>query len=325
MQTRVLDRSELETAAELILAGQLVAFPTETVYGLGASVFHEEAIESIFRVKGRPSDNPLIVHVHSLEQVKEVAREIPPLFYQLAEAFWPGPLTCILKRNSSVPSLVSAGLDSVAVRMPSHKTALELILRAQVPLVGPSANLSGKPSPTSVEHVLEDFKGQIAAVVDGGESEFGIESTVISLLGGKPVILRPGSITQACLEKILGYSLEVEHAVTTGAVVSPGMKYRHYAPKCPIVLVDTMAQLLEQLRAQPQKGKRGSCMVLSHSALNLKSPGIQFHLLSAKTLYSLLRRSDAEGVQVLFVLCDQQMQADEALMNRLMKAASPVV
>lgn len=374
MKTLILDASELERAATLIQAGQLVAFPTETVYGLGASVFDRQAILSIFQVKGRPSDNPLIVHVHSVEQVAQVACAIPPLFYRLAEAFWPGPLTCVLKRHPQIPSLVSAGLESVAVRMPSHKIALELIRLVQAPLVAPSANLSGKPSPTALKHVLEDFDGNIAAVIEGGESEFGIESTVISLLDEKPVLLRSGSITKAQLEEKLGYSIAVASSVQSGPVLSPGMKYRHYAPQSPIVIVETEQELALRLQLPGYK------MVLSHSELNLETavregkvmqdfdselfplgvdhsqkvkatpnendsgskdgvnlpsptavsrlnlscPSVQFHLLSAKTLYSLLRRSDREGIEEIIVLCDPRMREDGALMNRLMKAASQI-
>ena len=315
----VLSSLELERAADLIRSGQLVAFPTETVYGLGASVFHTEAVASIFQVKGRPSDNPLIIHVHSVEQVEEVACEIPPIFYELVDAFWPGPLTCVLKRHPRVPFSVSAGLESVAVRMPSHPVALELIRLVQAPLVAPSANLSGKPSPTCLSHVLEDFQGKIAAVVEGGESEFGIESTVVSLLGEKPVLLRPGSITRERLEERLNCTIEVAHGIPTGPVLSPGMKYRHYAPKCPIVIVETLDELSEKL-LYPLKGKR---MVLSHSALNFFASNTVFHLLSAKNLYSLLRVSDSEGVEEIVVLCDSAMQQDAALMNRLIKAAAP--
>ena len=205
--TERLSPDQLQRAADLLKAGHLVAFPTETVYGLGAPIFSPEAIQSIFKVKGRPADNPLIAHVSSVEQVSRIALEIPEAFYRLAEVFFPGPLTVVLKRRPDVPSIVSAGLETIAVRMPSHPIALKLISLVDEPLVAPSANLSGMPSSTQAEHVLDDFDGKIAAVVDGGKTEIGIESTVINLLGETPILLRPGSISKEALEKVLGYPI----------------------------------------------------------------------------------------------------------------------
>jgi L-threonylcarbamoyladenylate synthase len=298
--TKIYDLDHFEEAAPLLRDGHLVAFPTETVYGLGASVFDEAAIRRIFEVKGRPADNPLIVHLSALEQVDLVARDIPKDFYVLAQAFFPGPLTVVLKRRPSVPSCVSAGLDSVAVRVPRHPIARALIALVGAPLVAPSANLSGKPSATQACHVLEDFDGRIAAVIDGGECSIGIESTVISLLEETPVLLRPGAITQKQLEQVLGKEIAIcTHAEQP---LSPGMKYRHYAPKAPLKLFDCEKEMERYLHSEPSKKR----FVLTQ--------------LSSKTLYAMLRLSDAEAVEEVVVFCDAATRSDEALMNRIKRA-----
>lgn len=299
---------DLEHAAELLKKGHLVAFPTETVYGLGAAIFNSDAIASIFTAKGRPSDNPLIAHVSSLEQVEEIAEEIPERFYLLAKAFFPGPLTVVLKRKSHVPAIVSAGLPTIAVRMPSHPIARALIELVGQPLVAPSANLSGKPSATQAEHVLEDFEGKIAAVIDGGKTDFGIESTVISLLDDVPVLLRPGAITREQIEEVLQCSLSTEAGER---VMSPGMKYRHYAPRTPIKTFSTLSALEDYLTSHPSKK-----MILS--AGPFEHP--DHFLLTAKDFYALLRLADQKNYSEILVLCDDELQKQTALMNRLSKA-----
>lgn len=317
MKTQLLDHSQLDIAAHLIQQGELVAFPTETVYGLGASFWDEKAIEKIFKVKGRPTDNPLIVHVCSVAQVEEIAQEIPEAFYRLADTLWPGPLTCILKKSSHVPSAMTSGLESIAVRMPANPIALELIKRSQIPLVAPSANLSGKPSPTQAKHVLEDFDQKIAAVIDGGPCQWGLESTVINLLTHPPRLLRPGIITQEQLLAVLGKVALAPAQNEGGKIVSPGMKYRHYAPSCPLSLVFTQ-QEWDVKRALPENKKR---LWLVSSSQQIDS--VHHALLSAKTLYALLRRADAEMYEEILVFCDEKIQSDLALMNRLSKAVEP--
>jgi L-threonylcarbamoyladenylate synthase len=314
----ILGASELDLAAHLLCQGKLVAFPTETVYGLGARLADAEAIHSLFQVKGRPSDNPLIVHVQSLEEVEALAHEIPPLFYRLAEGFWPGPLTCILKARPGLSSPALAGLDSIALRWPAHPIACELIRRVASPLVAPSANRSGKPSPTCVAHVMEDFEGKIAAVVEGGVTEWGIESTVISLLGDQPMLLRPGSITQAALEAVLGSPLMQASAQEVRR--SPGMRYRHYAPACPLLLIPTWDELEERLLLAPARRT-----VLSHAPLALNVPNTEFHTLAAANLYARLRASDQRGDQEILVLWEMPLQEDAALSNRLMRATSGAI
>lgn len=314
MSTLLLQTLDKVTLAkELILQGQLVAFPTETVYGLGARVFDEERILALFRAKGRPQDNPLIVHVSSISQVEEMAQEIPPLFYVLAKTFWPGPLTFVLKKQPHISSLVSGGLDSIAIRMPSHPIALQLIKEVGCPLVAPSANLSGRPSPTQASHVMEDLNGLIAAVVEGGDCELGVESTVISLLEEEVILLRPGSITVEAIEEVLGKKIGI--AAANSPIRSPGMKYRHYSPDCPVVLVKTQEEL-EKVVA----GANAKWMVLASESFP-STPLCDSFVLSSQTLYTLLRKADREGYAGVVVLYDSVIQQDQALTNRLLKAS----
>jgi L-threonylcarbamoyladenylate synthase len=203
METQLLGPKDIAKAALLLKEGYLVAFPTETVYGLGAPIFNEKLVAQIFASKGRPADNPLIAHISDLSQILEIACEIPPFFDQLTKEFFPGPLTLILKRHPRVPAIVSGGLDTIAVRMPDHALAQALITAVGQPLVAPSANLSGRPSSTEASHVLHDFSGSIAAVIDGGPTKHGMESTVLSLLKEKPVLLRPGALSLADIEAVL--------------------------------------------------------------------------------------------------------------------------
>ena len=226
-------------AGRVIRSGGLVVFPTETVYGLGANGLDGEAVSRIFEAKGRPSDNPLILHIAKKSDVKALWKHIPDKARLLMDAFWPGPLTLVYLKSPSVPSEVTAGLDTVAVRMPEHKTALALIRAAGVPIAAPSANLSGKPSPTCVRHVIEDMDGRVDIIIDGGDCSIGVESTVLSLVG-EPTILRPGGITKEMLEGVIG-SVRVANAVLNPLgeneeAASPGMKYRHYAPDCEVAV-----------------------------------------------------------------------------------------
>lgn len=296
MTTQFLNPRELDKAAALIQAGELVAFPTETVYGLGASVFNPTAIQKIFQVKGRPSDNPLIAHIADLKDLSRLAQEIPEDFYRLSAAFFPGPLTIVLKRQPTVPGIVSAGLDTIAIRQPSHPLAQALIRLVGDPLVAPSANLSGKPSSTNAQHVLEDFSGKIAAVIDGGSAQIGIESTVISLLG-EPTLLRLGQITQEEIEAVLGR--KVLKAGSHTPIASPGMKYRHYAPLATVRLFST----LEELRASLDPAKKQWIV---------RNP-------TAQNLYAELRKADQEACQE--VLIHLSVSACPALKDRILRAS----
>jgi L-threonylcarbamoyladenylate synthase len=287
----------IDEGAALLQKGELVAFSTETVYGLGASIEHPQAIDSLFKVKGRPLDNPLIVHLYSLDQLTQVAGEIPKSFFKLYKAFMPGPLTVVLPKKEGLSDTITRGLPTVAVRFPKHPVAQSLLQKVRIPLVAPSANLSGKPSPTCAEHVWDDFQDKIAGVVDGGSCEGGLESTVVSLVGSDPVLLRPGSITKEALEQVLGR--EVLRAGNQTPIHSPGMKYRHYAPNAEVFLVDL-----------PPIGEINSIYL---------EKGI-----AAPKLYAFLRACDQKGIKKIFIRRTPEMDRDEALMNRLQKITTRV-
>lgn len=318
LMTKKLDADQLILAAELLKKGQLVAFPTETVYGLGASIFCPEAIEQIFKVKGRPSDNPLIAHVCSIEQVEQIAWDIPDTFYRLAKRFFPGPLTVVLKRRSHIPSLVSAGLETIAVRMPHHPIALELISLVQAPLVAPSANLSGKPSSTQAAHVVEDFEGKIAAIIDGGKTSVGIESTVISLTSDIPQLLRPGSISKEEIEQVLGGFIQIIKPNHSERLPSPGMKYRHYCPQTPVRLFYSPEEVHAYLSTITLKRR---IMYLAKEPLFPLKRELNHYVLCAKDLYFLLRLADQETYNEIIIFCDAETQRESGLMNRLLRAS----
>ena len=236
------DADNIIKAAKLLQAGEVVAIPTETVYGLAANALDEDAVSKIFEAKGRPQDNPLIVHIDDFSALSKIVEEIPQNAIELAQAFWPGPLTMIFKKKDIIPNAVSAGLDTVAVRLPEHPIARAIIYSAEYPLAAPSANTSGKPSPTKAEHVYEDLNGKIPAIIDGGSAGVGLESTVVDMTKNPPRLLRPGGITLAQLKEVLD-EVEVDDAVVReiskdAKVSSPGMKYRHYAPKAPLVIIE---------------------------------------------------------------------------------------
>lgn len=294
MKTQVLQSSDLNPAVLALKRGELVAFPTETVYGLGAPVFQENAVKKIFEIKKRPADNPLIAHIARLDQALFLSERLDGLFYRLAEAFWPGPLTIVVERKKEVPPIVSANYPSIAIRMPMHLTALELITRLDEPLVAPSANLSGKPSPTRVQDVLEDLDGNIPYCIDGGSCLIGIESTVISLIHKQPTLLRPGKITKEILEEVLGQEIRVPQKGEPA--LSPGMKYRHYAPKARIRLVFKKDEL------------KGNVLIPT-----------------AELLYMNLREMDRKDVEEIVVYCDEKVRKDAALMNRLLRAAGQIL
>lgn len=256
------DRELLQQAAQIIKRGGLVAFPTETVYGLGADGFNEEAAKKIYAAKGRPSDNPLILHIAEENQLKQIVKKIPEKAKKLMESFWPGPLTIILEKKENVPYTTTGGLDTVAIRMPNHLGALSFLKAVQTPIAAPSANTSGRPSPTKAEHVLEDMKGKIDMILDGGEVGIGIESTIIDMTS-VPMILRPGFITQEMLEEKIG-DVFLDPALQNGLQEkerpkAPGMKYRHYAPKADLTIVEgELSRVIDQInRLTAQKVSEG--------------------------------------------------------------------
>lgn len=296
MKTQIVTPENLGPAIAYLKNGDPIAFPTETVYGLGAPVFRPDSIRRIFTIKGRPPDNPLIAHVSSLDQALLLAEDLPPSFLRLAKWFWPGPLALVVKRNQDVPAMVSAGQPTIAIRMPNHPAALRLIQGVGEPLAAPSANLSGKPSPTSAADVLEDLEGKIPLIVDGGECQIGIESTVLSLVSQRPVLLRPGSIRKEELEEALQQSIDLPSK--DAPIHSPGMKYRHYAPKAKVRLI-----------FDPKEAGDGYplCRITCHN------------------LYAELRRADRLGVETIEIFCDAAIQSDVALMNRLLRASGQML
>ncbi len=288
MRTEIISKFDLSKALACLKRGKPIIFPTETVYGIGAPIFNEKAVQRIFEIKNRPADNPLIAHIGTLDQAKMLSENLCDNFYRLANHFWPGPLTIVVKGNGSVPKLVSAGLETIAIRMPSHLIAKKLIEALKEPIVAPSANLSGRPSATRLSDALEDLDGKVELAIDGGESEIGIESTVISLYHSSPTLLRPGHISKEALEEVLKQRL----VVGCSLVCSPGMKYRHYAPKAEVKLVFDIKEL--------------------------DGPFIEP---TARTLYQQLRLADRMEKKQVQIYCSIDIQKDEALMNRLLRAA----
>lgn len=323
--------AELDEAAAVLRRGGLVAIPTETVYGLAADAANPEAVASIFAAKGRPQDNPLIVHIPDAGMLKLVAREIPPAAMELARRFWPGPLTMILPKTDKIPNITSAGLDTVAVRLPAHPIARELIRRAGTPVAAPSANRSGSPSTTTARHCMEDLDGRVDAVVDGGPCLVGVESTVLSL-AGKPRLLRPGAVTPEQLREVLP-ELEMDDAVihqpaADAKVASPGMKYKHYAPACQVYLVDGPAEAYIPWvngQAQARPGVFALCddedaPLLRCGAVTLGPAGDE--AAQAARLFDGLRRLDEQGARTVYVRCPRKAGMGLALYNRLIRAAA---
>ncbi|MEL7610653.1 MAG: L-threonylcarbamoyladenylate synthase [Bacillota bacterium] len=318
----------------LIQAGEVVAFPTETVYGLGADGLNPEAVRKIFELKGRPGDNPLILHVARKSDVRRLWTQVPPVAQRLMDALWPGPLTLVYQRSDIVPDEVTAGLDTVAVRMPDHKTALALIRAAERPVAAPSANISGKPSPTLAEHVLEDFDGRIPLVIDGGPCRVGVESTVLSL-EGVPTILRPGGVTREMLEVLVGevrLSPAVLHPLGEGeSPSSPGMKYRHYAPSAELVVVNgsaakAAARIRQEVERAEIEGRK--CAILATKQTQSFYRGKRYVIIGDRdcpdtlcaNLFAALRA--LEGTADL-IFAEQVGLRDSGLafMNRLLRAA----
>ena len=339
------DDAVYRKAGEIIRAGGLVAFPTETVYGLGGNGLNAASSAKIYAAKGRPSDNPLILHIADIGELAPLVKEIPGAAEPLADAFWPGPMTLIFRKSSIVPDETTGGLDTVAVRMPSHPAARRFIRAAGVPIAAPSANLSGRPSTTSAAHVKEDLDGRIDMILDAGPSDIGLESTIIDLTGEKPVILRPGFIGRERLEALLG-EVEVDRTILEKPAEdlrpkAPGMKYRHYAPKAEVTLVEgenapeTIRQ--EALRAAG-KGLRTGIIcsretaplyedlagesAAGPAALRIYSLGSRSEPKTvAHELFDTLRRLDAEGIEAVYSEAFDEGELGMAIMNRLRKAA----
>lgn len=321
--------------ARFIKEGELVAFPTETVYGLGANGLDEEAIAKIFIAKGRPQDNPLILHVSSIEEVKPLVKHISYEAEKLMEKFWPGPLTLLFERSNLIPPMITAGLDTVAIRMPNNPTALELIKASGVPIAAPSANTSGKPSPTKANHVMEDLDGKICMIIDGGSTGVGLESTVLDLTENPPTILRPGGITLKDLQKII---LNVEEDLSiikdNKDIIpkSPGQKYRHYAPKAEmIVFIGEVEDIVKAMKAQTRKfideGKSVGIMATEETKDKYRE-GLIISVGSrnnketiAHNLFNTIRLFDEKKVDIILSEGVDLLDIGTAIMNRLKKAS----
>ncbi len=329
----------IRECAEIIQRGGTVAIPTETVYGLAANALDPIAVNRIFHAKGRPADNPLIVHVASIEQLEQLVSEIPPKALSLIEIFWPGPLTLILKRTRIVPDITTGGLNTVAVRMPADIIAQELIRSSGKPLAAPSANISGRPSPTTAFHVLHDLEGKIDAVIDAGNTCIGVESTVIDMSGEKPAVLRPGYISATQIEEVIG-EVEIgysDHVTETeGVVRSPGMKYTHYSPSATVLLLegshDLVLNKIREIYADfTCRGARVGLLVTSSDLFSLTNDMVYLGRKDepeevARNLFLGLRSLDEKGVNI--ILADGSFTHEgvgAAVMNRLRKASEMII
>lgn len=334
MNTRIFHLDEIDQAAKEIQAGHLVAFPTETVYGLGADATNEAAVKNVYLAKGRPSDNPLIVHVASVEMVEQYAATIPDNARQLMNKFWTGSLTIILPIKKHVLSkTVTGGLSTVAFRFPDCQPTLDLIKKAGVPIVGPSANTSGKPSPTTAQHVYHDLHGKIAGIIDNGPTRVGVESTVLDMSTDQPVILRPGAVTKAQIEDVIGsIDLNHHHVGKNEIPKAPGMKYKHYAPNAQVYIVDQDAdwqQVVAWISKQPfDVGMMAEERILQHASLPMNA--IQFSLgknvqdASARLFDGLRQFDDQPNVKAIVAQAFPAKDLGRAYMNRLNKSAGGV-
>lgn len=329
MDTKILttEKNDLAEAAEIIKNGGLVAFPTETVYGLGADALNEQAAAKVYEAKGRPSDNPMIVHIARASDIGQLTPRLSPDIVNLIENFWPGPLTLVVKKKPGVPDRTTGGLDTVAVRMPDSKAALELIELSGCPIAAPSANLSGKPSPTTAQHVIDDLMGKIDAIVEGDSCRVGIESTVLDVTGPVPTILRPGIVTPENIEAVLGKKVEMDPALYVNRPrdvsdadykpKSPGMKYRHYAPKADMTVIegqrDNVKQEIERLKALNERiGVKVGVILFEEQAF----------IEAAHNFFAELRDLDKQGVDL--ILAGALSDTDGvgfAVMNRMLKSA----
>ena len=337
IKTKILKANEISIreGANLIREGKLVAFPTETVYGLGANGLNEEAVSQIFIAKGRPSDNPLILHIASREQLEPLVKSISQEMKMIMEKFWPGPLTILFKKSDFVPSVITAGLDTVAIRMPNHPVALEFIRLSGVPIAAPSANTSGRPSPTEANHVIEDLYGKVHMIIDGGPTGIGVESTVLDLSGDMPIILRPGGITLEQLQNIVpNVAEDLSIIKDDGNIIpkSPGQKYRHYAPKAEMmVFTGEIRDIIDTINKNAEEYiSRGKCVgiMATDETRDRYKKGLVISMGSrenretiAHNLFSTIRLFDEKGVDI--ILCEgvDLSHIGKAIMNRIKKAA----
>ena len=330
LDTKVLAPSDeaLSLAVSLLSRGELVGIPTETVYGLAANAFDEEAVKKIFIAKGRPQDNPLIVHIGRKEDLAPLVKEVYPLAEKLADTFWPGPFTMILPRSEKISDVVTASLDTVAVRFPSNEIASRLIRQCRFPLAAPSGNLSGRPSPTKASHMYEDMNGRIPLILDGGSCKVGVESTVVLVERDQIRLLRPGGITAEALSKIAPVQIAkgvLEHIDDSEKALSPGMKYKHYAPKAEVLLVDGEDEAFYQyVNRQARPGD--FALAYEEDIPFLTLPCLSFGskadpLSQSQAVFSSLREGDERGAKRIFARCPKKGGMGLAIYNRLIRAA----
>lgn len=327
-----IDLEELKKHAKLLSEGKTVIFPTETVYGLGANALDEDAVKKIYEAKGRPSDNPLIVHIHEKEQVHELAKDVNDNAKIVMDRFWPGPITIILNKKDIVPKTTSGGLDTVAIRMPSHKIAKEIIKQSGVPIAAPSANISGRPSPTKAQHVKDEMEGRVSGIVLGGDSNFGLESTVLDLTSETPMILRPGSITKEDLESVLG-KVELDPSLAkkedNKKAKAPGMKYTHYSPDADVFIVsgsedDVFNKVNELILINNENGLKTGVMCLEKNKHKYNGEVISLGSTLeevASNLFNVLREMDKLKVDIIYSEEFEIAGIGQAIMNRLLKSA----
>lgn len=342
METRIIRINEYNPEMELIMEGaryikesKLVAFPTETVYGLGANGLDEDAVKNIFIAKGRPQDNPLILHVSKIDEIKPLVKSIPEEAEILMKEFWPGPLTIIFERSNLVPDVITAGIDTVAIRMPNHPVALKLIEASGVPIAAPSANTSGKPSPTLAKHVIEDLYGKIDMIIDGGATGVGLESTVVDLTEDVPMVLRPGGITLEAIRKFIpNVEMDLSIISSNEKIVpkSPGQKYRHYAPKAEMIVYmgnieNVVEAIINKSKEYVELGKSVGIMATDETE-NRYDEGIVISVGSRKNkgtiahnLFNTLRRFDELGVDIILSEGVETGSIGTAIMNRLKKSS----
>lgn len=334
MKTKYLTQNEIELAAAILREGGLVGIPTETVYGLGANGLDSKAVADIFTAKGRPQDNPLILHIPEADWLERYCRDIPECAYVLAQVFWPGPLTMVLPRRNNVPDVVTAGLDTVGMRCPGHDLCRQIIVLAGVPIAAPSGNTSGRPSPTTAQHMMEDMDGKIDAIIDGGACDVGVESTIIDLTCKPPRLLRPGGVTLEQLQEVLG-DVEVDAAVTRQMKAgekprAPGMAYRHYAPKAPVTVVAGDPEKSAAYIAAHAQGQDGvicfdeylSRFPAQATAGHVTGVGCALDKQEqARRIFDTLRAFDHTDVTAIWAQCPDTAGIGLAIANRLNKAA----
>ncbi len=322
-------QQKIKKVGEYLQNGAVVAFPTETVYGLGASLFQESAIQKVFQVKGRPNDNPLIVHIYSVDQIEELTARPPAVALKLIDHFWPGPLTLVLPKTKVVPNIATAGGQTVALRMPSHPVAQQLLQAAEVPVVAPSANLSGKPSATTAQHVWDDFRDQIDYIIDGGPSQLGVESTVLDLTTSQPTLLRSGGISVEQIETVIGpINVSERESITGTPVKSPGQKYRHYAPQANICIIDDVTELKKH-NANQQLPDSTALILTNYSktkdsiTIPAKWKVYRFSDLNelSANLYHIFRECDRVGIKQIYFQKVEESNFGRAIMDRVIRAS----